>query len=387
MKRVILLIFDGVGCGELPDAGEYGDKGSNTLANIAREVGGLKLPNLRELGLGNIIPIKGISPVPSPSASFGKAAEVSPGKDSTSGHWELMGITLKDPFPVYPEGFPATMLKKFQDAVKRPVLGGWPASGTQIIQELGQEHIKTGCPIVYTSADSVFQIAAHKSVIPLPELYRMCELARKTFPGIGRIIARPFIGEKEKGFERTPERRDYSLPPPDVTLLDMLTTEKIPVTTIGKVDYLFAGRGITHAIHTTDNKDVMKKTLDVVTFARQGLVFANLVDFDMLWGHRNDVEGFARGLQEADKWLPDLLSALKQDDILFITADHGTDPTTPSTDHSREHIPVLVYGKDLLSGVNLGLRESFADIGATIGEHFDIRTKAGKSFLTQVLRR
>jgi phosphopentomutase len=386
MKRVILIIFDGMGCGELPDAHEYGDKGSNTLANIARELGGLKLPNLQGLGLGNIIPIKGIPAIPSPSASFGKAAEVSPGKDSTSGHWELMGITLKDPFPVYPEGFPAAMLKRFQDVIGKPLLGGWPASGTQIIQELGEEHIRTGCPIVYTSADSVFQIAAHKSVIPLLELYKMCELARKTFPGIGRIIARPFTGEKEEGFERTPERRDYSLPPPDVTLLDMLTTEKIPVTTIGKVDYLFAGRGITHAIHTRNNEDVMKETLNTVISDCRGLVFPNLVDFDMLWGHRNDVEGFARGLEEADKWLPHLLSALKQDDILFITADHGTDPTTPSTDHSREYIPFLAYGRELLSGVNLGIRESFADIGATIGERFGIRTRAGKSFLTQVLR-
>lgn len=384
MKRVIVILLDGVGCGALPDAHKYGDEGSNTLGNLAQQIGGLKLPNLEKLGLGNIIPIKGISYVSSPLASYGKASELSPGKDSTTGHWELMGVILNKPFPVYPDGFPTTMLKKFQSAINRPILGGWPASGTEIIQELGEEHIKTGYPIVYTSADSVFQIAAHKSVIPLNELYKMCERARQLFPDIGRVIARPFVGNKVGNFKRTAERKDYSLPPPELTLFDLLNARNVPVTTVGKVDYLFTGRGIMQAIHTQDNRDVMTKTLGVVESIDEGLIFSNFVDFDMIWGHRNDIEGFTEGLKEVDEWLPNLLEKLRPDDILFITADHGVDPTTPSTDHSREYIPILVHGKKILSGVKLGIRDSFADIGATIGKYLGVQIKAGNSFLHSI---
>ncbi len=384
MKRVIVIILDGVGCGELPDASKYGDKGSNTLGNLAEKIGGLKLPNLEKLGLGNIISIRGVPPASTPLASYGKAGELSAGKDSTIGHWELMGVITKKPFPTYPEGLPRAMLKKFQDAIPQAgTLGGEPASGTKIIQELGEEHIKTGYPIVYTSADSVFQIAAHKDVLPLDELYKMCETARALFPKIGRVIARPFIGEKGK-FKRTPERKDYSMPPSDLTLLDMLKANGKAVTTIGKIDYLFAGKGITQAIHTRNNQEVMKKILEVMQSQEEGLVFSNLVDFDMLWGHRNDAEGFARGLSEFDKWFPNLLSKLKSEDILFITADHGVDPTTSSTDHSREYIPILAYGDMIISGVNLEVRKSFADIGATIGEYFGVKTIAGKSFLPSI---
>ena len=384
MKRVIVLLIDGMGCGELPDAHKYGDEGSNTLGNLAQKIGGLALPTFEKLGLGNIITIKGILPCLSPLAAYGKATEVSPGKDSTTGHWELMGVILDKPFTVYPDGFTDIMIKKFQKAIGKPVLGGWPASGTEIIQELGEEHIRTGYPIIYTSADSVFQIATHKEVIPLPSLYKMCETARKLFTDIGRIIARPFVGNKRGEFKRTIERKDYSLPPPDLTLFDLLTDEKIPVITIGKVDDLFANRGITEAIHTKGNLDVMSKVLKTMESATAGLIFANLIDFDMLWGHRNDVEGFADGLKQVDAWLPNLLEKCTREDILFITADHGVDPTTPSTDHSREYIPILVYNPAYRK-INLGTRESFADIGATIGEYLGAKVKMGKSFLQEML--
>jgi len=384
MKRVIIILLDGVGCGELPDASKYGDEGSNTLGNLSREIGGLDLPQFEKLGLGNIIKIQGIPPAESPSASYGKAAELSAGKDTTSGHWELMGLVTRDPFPTYPQGFSAQMLKKFQEAIGRSTLGGWPASGTEIIKELGEEHIRVGYPIVYTSADSVFQIAAHKDVIPLSQLYKFCEIARELFPDIGRIIARPFIGSPG-AFERTFERKDYSVPPPEVTLFDLLKDKGLSVVTIGKIDYLFAGKGITEACHTEGNKDGMRKTIEIMKEINKGLIFTNLVDFDMLWGHRNNKQGFAQGLKEVDRWLPTLLKNLKPDDILFITADHGNDPTTPSTDHSREYIPILVCGEKIKRGVNLGTRESFADIGATMGEYFGIKVEAGESFLSEII--
>jgi len=384
MKRVIIILLDGVGCGELPDASKYGDEGSNTLGNLSREIGGLDLPQFEKLGLGNIIKIQGIPPAEFPSASYGKAAELSAGKDTTSGHWELMGLVTRDPFPTYPQGFSAQMLKKFQEAIGRSTLGGWPASGTEIIKELGEEHIRVGYPIVYTSADSVFQIAAHKDVIPLSQLYKFCEIARELFPDIGRIIARPFIGSPG-AFERTFERKDYSVPPPEVTLFDLLKDKGLSVVTIGKIDYLFAGRGITEDCHTEGNKDGMRKTIEIMKEINKGLIFTNLVDFDMLWGHRNNKQGFAQGLKEVDRWLPTLLKNLKPDDILFITADHGNDPTTPSTDHSREYIPILVCGEKIKRGVNLGTRESFADIGATMGEYFGIKVEAGESFLSEII--
>ncbi|MDD5530660.1 MAG: phosphopentomutase [bacterium] len=387
MKRAVILLLDGVGCGALPDAIKYGDENSNTLGNLANQLGGLDLPVLQSLGLGNIISIKGVPLVDSPLASYGKAAELSAGKDSTIGHWELTGVVTSKPFPVFLDGFPEDMLKRFSAAIPQGnVLGGGAASGTEIIARLGDEHIKTGYPIVYTSADSVFQIAAHKSIIPLEELYRLCEIAREMFPDIGRIIARPFIGESG-AFKRVPERRDYSLPPTGVTLLDLLKEKKFEVTTIGKVNYLFTNRGITESINTKDNFDVADKTMKTLTDkTADGIIFANFLDFDMLWGHRNDVINFAKGLEYFDKWLKGFLNKLDKEDILFITADHGNDPTTPSTDHSREYIPILVYGDKIAKGKYIGVRQTFADVGATIGQHFGIKLTQGKSFLSQILK-
>jgi phosphopentomutase len=385
MKRVIILLLDSVGIGELPDASLYGDEGSNTLCNTAKAVGSLHLPNLGKLGLSNIVPVKGVKREPHPRGSFGKMAEKSKGKDSITGHWELMGLTTNKFLPTYPGGFPREMIKKFEKAIGKKTLGGYPVSGTVIIEKLGREHIKTGFPIIYTSADSVFQIACHKDVIPLTELYKMCEIARKLFPDVGRIIARPFIGEPGS-FKRTPERKDYSLEPSGLTLFDLLKEKGIPVIGIGKIDYLFANRGIRYDVHTKNNKNGMRVILDIMQKEKSGLIFANLVDFDQLWGHRNDVNGYARGLEEFDEWLPKALDKLERDDILFITADHGNDPTTPSTDHSREYVPILATGK-LIKAVNLGIRESFADLGATIGEYFGIRLKNGKSFLGDILHK
>ncbi len=379
MKRAIIILLDGVGAGELPDAHLYNDEGSNTLGNLSRAYD-LKLPNLQKYGLGNIVSMRGVSPEEPPLACYGKLKECSPGKDSTTGHWELMGVILDKPFPVYPNGFPKEMLEKFERAINRKVLGGYPASGTVIIEELGPLHIKTGYPIVYTSADSVFQIACHKDVIPLEELYRMCEIARKLFPEIGRVIARPFVG-KPGSFVRTPERKDYSLPPPKETLLEKLTKRDIPVVTIGKIDQIFAGKGITTSIHTKDNRDGMSKILCAMDEYEEGLIFANLIDFDMIWGHRNNIEGFAKGLMEFDSWLPQAISKLKDNDLLFITSDHGNDPTTPSTDHSREYAIVLAYKKGMKKGLPLGTRECFCDLGQTIAEYFGLKLENGKSFL------
>ena len=382
MKALIVLL-DGVGVGELPDAAEYNDAGSNTLGNLSRVVD-LHLPNFTKLGLGNIIDIKGVPPVSSPLCCYGKMAEKSKGKDSTTGHWEIMGVILEKPFPTFPQGFPREMLEKFERAIGRKVLGGYPASGTEIIKELGEEHMRTGYPIVYTSADSVFQIAAHKDVIPLEELYKMCEIARKLFPDIGRVIARPFVGEPGN-FTRTPERKDYALPPPEKTVLEILKENGIKVITIGKVDQIFCERGVSKAIHTKNNRDGMEKILKVLDEEENCLIFANLIDFDMLWGHRNDCEGFARGLEEVDRWLPDLLFALKEGDLLIITSDHGNDPTTPSTDHSREYALLLAMVKGKTKGKSLGVRECFCDVGATICKYFDIEPKRGKSFLDLLL--
>ncbi len=381
-------MLNGVGVGELPDAGEYGDRGSNTLGNLARAVGGLKLPNLELMGLGNIIPIEGVRPQPAPWANFGKMGEKAPGKDSTSGHWELMGLTLKKPFPTYPNGFPPQLIARFEAKIGRKVLGNYPASGTQIIQELGEEHQRSGSPIVYTSADSVFQVAAHEEVIPPQELYQICLRARELLTGeagVGRVIARPFLG-KPGSYWRTTRRKDFSLPPPGDTVLDLLKKDGYPVVGIGKISDLFAGKGLTEVVKAKDNKENMAKVLKVCQRVKRGLIFTNLVDFDMLWGHRNDPQGFAQGLEEFDRWLPDLLKALTLADLLFITADHGCDPTTPSTDHSREWVPLLALGKGIRSGVNLGRRETFADLGATVAEALGIEgTGEGKSFLREVI--
>jgi phosphopentomutase len=388
IKRVALFVLDSVGVGELPDAGDYGDSGSNTLGNISRAVGGLHMPNLGRLGLGNIIPIEGVPPAKNPAASYGRLAEKSAGKDTTTGHWEMTGVILKQPFPVYPNGFPPELIKAYEEKIGRRVLGNKVASGTVIIEELGARHMETGYPIVYTSADSVFQVAAHEEIIPLEELYRICRTAREMLVGehaVGRVIARPFEG-RPGSFRRTTNRHDFSLKPFGRTLLDLLSEKGVPVTALGKITDIFAGQGVTNAVLTKGNTDGMEKALQLIKSDITGLVFANLVDFDMLYGHRNNPRGYGDALEELDRWFPELFKALKDDDVLIITADHGCDPTTPSTDHSREYIPLLVYGKHILGGVDLGVRESFADIGAAVAEIFGLQFEVGQSFWDQVFK-
>ena len=385
-RKILLIILDGVGVGALPDAGLYGDEGTNTLGNVAEKVGGLDLPNLERLGLGNIAPIKGVAPEAEPLANYARMAEASPGKDSTSGHWELAGLILDKPFPLYPDGFPGEVIEAFEEASGRQVIGNRAASGTEIIKELGAEHVRTGRLIVYTSADSVFQIAAHVDVVPLEELYTISEAARKLLKGkhaVGRVIARPFTGSSGN-YTRTPDRRDFSLSPPRRTLLDELTGKGLETVSIGKVDYLFAGRGFTSNVHTRSNAEVIERIIEYTGKDLTGLVFANLVDFDMLWGHRNDIAGFERGLREFDAAVPEITAGLRDRDMLIITADHGTDPTTASTDHSREYVPLLVWGRRLTCGVDLGVRETFADVGATVAEVFGVEVEAGRSFLGEL---
>jgi phosphopentomutase len=386
-RRVILIILDSCGIGELLDAKLYGDEGSNTIVNTAKAVGGLRLPNLQELGLGNIDTILGVGSNPIAQANFGKMAETSPGKDSTTGHWEMMGLILQKPFPVYPHGFPQEIIQPFEKAIGREILGNKPASGTEIIKELGEEHIKSGKPIVYTSADSVFQIAAHEEIISIDKLYEMCAIARKILQGehgVARVIARPFIG-KPDSFKRTERRKDFSLPPTGETILDILKRSGIPVIGIGKIEDLFAGQGLSQSIHTKNNSDGMDKLAEAMKTFKTGLIFINLVDFDMLWGHRNDSSGFAAGLEEFDRRLSEFMDPLVSEDVLIITADHGCDPTTPSTDHSREYVPLLVYGRSIKSNMNLGIRGSFSDVGATIAEIFGVEgTGRGKSFLKEI---
>jgi phosphopentomutase len=383
IKRVLLLVLDSCGVGELPDAFKYGDQGSNTLGNTAKAIGRLRLPNLQRLGLGNITFISGVEPQKEPLASFGRMAEVSPGKDSTTGHWEMAGVILKKPFPVYPHGFPDELIKRFEKAISIEVLGNKPASGTEIIKELGEEHLRTGKPIVYTSADSVFQIAAHEEKIPVLKLYEICQIARELLTGengVARVIARPFVGQPG-AFKRTDRRKDFSLPPPEKTILDIFHEKGIKVVGMGKIQDLFAGRGIAWSIHTIDNLDAMNKLVQTMNEEKEGLIFINLVDFDMVWGHRNDVKGFAKGLEDFDRRLEEILGLLQIHDVLILTADHGCDPTTPSTDHSREYVPVLVFGEKLRRGVDLGTRKSFSDISATLADVFKIRgTGKGKSF-------
>jgi phosphopentomutase len=384
--RVIIIVLDSLGVGAMPDAGDYGDEGSDTLGNMARSLGGLCLPNLEALGLGNIGDFPGIFSRPVCNASYGKMAEASAGKDTTTGHWEMMGIRLEHPFPLYPHGFPPEVIEPFMKAVGTGILGNKAASGTEIIKELGEEHLRTGFPIVYTSADSVFQIAAHKDVIPLEKLYAMCEAARRILTGIhgvGRVIARPFTGPPGS-FTRTHERRDFSLVPPDDTLLDIAKKHGCPVVGIGKIEDIFAGRGLTEAVHTVDNLDGMVKTLAAMERVERGIIFTNLVEFDMLYGHRNDPAGYYKALREFDAWLPEATGALSLGDMFIITADHGCDPTTPSTDHSREYVPLIVCGPGFKGGVDLGVRESFSDLGATAAEHLGVAIKRGKSFLREI---
>ena len=385
-KRVVWIVLDSVGIGEMPDADQYGDRGSDTLGNIARQRH-LDLPNLCRLGLANIKPLTGLAADPSPMGAYGKCTLASPGKDTTTGHWEMAGIHLAKPFPLFPRGFPPEIMKAFEARIGRGTLGNKAASGTEIIKELGEEHMRTGSPIVYTSADSVFQVAAHEEVIPLFELYKICETARGLLSGpyeVGRVIARPFLGSPGN-FTRTSNRHDYAVPPPRGMLLDQLSDRDIDVFSVGKIFDVFLGRGIREQSKTKSNADGMAKTLDAMEAVDRGLIFVNLVDFDQLYGHRNDVEGYARALEEVDRWLPAFESKLKQDDLAILTADHGCDPTTPSTDHSREYVPLLVYGKSARHGVNLGVRATLSDIGQTVAENFGAKIVVGESFLNRLI--
>ncbi|MCD4708438.1 MAG: phosphopentomutase [Candidatus Sabulitectum sp.] len=386
MKKAVVLVLDGVGIGEMPDAGDYGDCGSDTLGNTARAVGGLCLPNMRKMGLGNIHPIPGVKPVSSPVASWGKMHEMSKGKDSTTGHWEIMGLVSPVAMPTFPSGFPQLFIDEFSTATGHVILGNEVASGTEIIQRLGKEQVRTAGLIVYTSADSVFQIAAHESVVPVNELYRCCEIARQMLLppdlGVSRVIARPFTGKAGEYF-RTPRRKDFSVPPPGETLLDTLVEKGIAVTGVGKIDDLFNHRNI-ETEHTADNAEGMNLVLDKIRKSSGGLIFANLCDFDSKWGHRNNYLGFAQGLADVDIWMPELLESLDREDILIITADHGNDPTTPSTDHSREFVPLLVYSPGC-SGVSLEVRSAFSDIACTLAEFFQTGGDfPGRSFLKEV---
>ena len=386
--RAILIIVDSLGVGELPDAAEYGDVGSHTLGHIAETVGGLHLPNFESLGLGRLGHFKGLRSAAHRRGAFGRMAEQSKGKDTTTGHWEMMGVILAQPFPVYPHGFPPEVIEPFKIAIGRDILGNIPASGTEIIRELGERHLSTGYPILYTSADSVFQIAAHEEIIPIDELYRMCEAARKILApphNVSRVIARPFVGKPDH-FTRTDRRRDFSVEPPHETLLDKLFQRQIPVMAIGKIEDIFAKRGITHGIHTRSDMDGVDQTLKVMCECQRGLIFTNLVDFDTLYGHRNDVQGYARALAELDSRIPELLDALRDQDLLIFSADHGNDPTTPSTDHSREYVPLLIHGPRIQRVVDLGTRSTFADLGQTLAEVFGVeRLSAGTSFLSDLI--
>ena len=382
-ERIIWIVLDSVGIGEMPDAAQYGDTGSDTLGNIAKQRK-LKLPNLCRLGLANIRPLPDLKPASDPAGAFGKCALASPGKDTTTGHWEMAGIHLAKPFPLYPHGFPPEIIDEFEHRIGRKTLGNKAASGTEIIKELGDEHLRTGSPIVYTSADSVFQIAAHESVIPVPELYRICEIAREILRGpheVGRVIARPFEGAAGE-FKRTPNRHDYAVPPPPGMLLDALAERGVPVYGVGKIADVFLNRGITHSVKTKDNADGMAKTVDAMTQQRNGVIFVNLVDFDQQYGHRNDVEGYAAALEAFDRWLPSL--ELASFDALILTADHGCDPTTPSTDHSREYAPLLIAGPGVQRNIDLGTRSTLSDIGRTVAENFGVHIDKGTSFLHDI---
>lgn len=382
------MVLDGLGVGALPDADRYGDAGSNTLAHVAEAVGGLALPNLELLGLGHIGDFAGLRRVSEPDGCFGRMAELSNGKDTTAGHWEMTGLVLQHPFPTYPQGFPPDVLAAVETAIGRKLLGNKAASGTEIIKELGEEHVRSGSPIVYTSADSVFQIAAHEEVVPVEELYRMCREARKLLRPphqVARVIARPFAGGPGR-FQRTSRRRDFGLEPPGTTLLDRLKAAGEPVVGIGKIDDIFRGRGLTRAVHTASNTEGQAETMRALETVPRGLIFVNLVDFDMLYGHRQDAAGYAGALVEFDHWLPGLLKALRPGDMLCLTGDHGNDPVMPGTDHSREYVPLLLYGPRLARGVNLGTRRSLADLGQTVADALAVpRLSWGESFLDSLL--
>ena len=386
-RRAAVIVLDGLGCGSAPDTAAYGDTGSDTLGNVARAVGGLTLPNLEQFGLGWCAPINGVAPVPAPAAAHGILEPRSPGKDSTTGHWELCGLILPRAFATYPHGFPATVIEEFTRRTRRGVLGNRAASGTVILDELGAEHVRTGNWIVYTSADSVFQVAAHEDVVPLDELYEACRIAREMLQGehaVSRVIARPFVGSPGH-WTRTPNRKDFSIAPTGPTLLDGLGAANVPVVGVGKVDDLFAGRGI-RSRHTATNGEAYRLIVDALQEMERGFLFANVIEFDQSWGHRNDVPGFQRGLLELDAALPGILASGRADDLIIFTADHGNDPTTPSTDHSREVVPLLVWGPKVRP-VALGVRRSFADVGQTVAEFLGAaKLPAGDSFLHEVWR-
>lgn len=387
IERVIVIVLDGVGVGELPDAADYGDMGSNSVGNTARVLGGLDLPNLQKLGLGNIIEILGVPPAQPAQGAYGKMAEISAGKDSVTGHWELMGIWSQRPMPTYPHGFPADLLDEFTRRTGYGVIGNKPASGTEIIKELGEEHLKTGKLIVYTSADSVFQIAAHEELVPLEELYRVCRIAREMLTGehaVGRVIARPFRGEPGN-FWRTPNRHDFPLLPPRPTVMMRLVEAGYDVAAVGKIDDLFGNTGITLNKHTTNNYDSLNALLEFMPERFKGMIFANLIEYDMIYGHRNDPQGYAGALRAFDDRIPEIRAAMRPTDIVIIAADHGVDPTTPSTDHSREYVPLLVFGDAVRAGVNLGTRRTYADVAATISEIFGLPApEIGTSFLAEI---
>jgi len=387
LKRAILVVLDGVGAGANPDAHDYGDDGASSLEHCAQAIGGLALPCLGSIGLGNITPIMGTPPTDQARGSYGRMAEAAAGKDSTTGHWEMTGVVLQKPLPTYPHGFPPDIVAAFEQAIGRKVIGNKAASGTEIIKELGEEHVRTGFPILYTSADSVFQLAAHQEVIPLQELYHMCEIARHMLTGdhaVGRVIARPFIGTSG-AFKRTEHRRDFSLQPPGTTLLDLLKADGKDVIGLGKIEDLFAGRGLTQSDHTETNSDGMKATLSWLDHDFNGLLFVNLVEFDMLWGHRRDSEGYARALRDIDAWFARVQQAMKPEDAIFFTADHGVDPTYRGTDHTREYVPLLAYGDYIRANVDLGTRSTFADLGQTLAQAFGVgQLAAGTSFAREL---
>ncbi|HEX6278784.1 MAG TPA: phosphopentomutase [Pyrinomonadaceae bacterium] len=383
-RRVCLVVLDSAGIGEMPDAPEWGDAGADTLGNIlkSREVW---LPNLQKLGLGNIRPLNGVPASESPIGSYGKCTLKSNGKDTTTGHWEMAGIVLKKAFPTFPNGFPERIINKFVSEAKVPgVLGNVPASGTEIIKELGEEHVRTGKPIVYTSADSVFQIAAHEEVVPIDRLYEMCEIARRILDGadkVGRVIARPFLGSNAADFKRTENRHDYAVAPPNENLLPLLKEHGLDVVCIGKIASIYDSVGVTEDLTAKNNDQTIDQTISALKADTRGLIFSNLVDFDMLYGHRRDTEGYAKALEHFDSRLPEIFDAMRDDDLLILTADHGNDPTFRGSDHTREYVPLLVYGNSAKPGVDLGTRGSLADIGATVAENFGLSLDAGESFL------
>jgi len=387
LKRAILVVLDGVGVGANPDAHAYGDDGASSLEHCAQAVGGLELPNLGRIGLGNITPILGTPPTDKALGSYGRMAEAATGKDSTTGHWEMAGVVLHKPLPTYPRGFPVHLVDQFEKAIGREVLGNKAASGTEIIKELGEEHLRTGRPILYTSADSVFQLAAHQDVIPLEELYHMCRIARDMLSGdnaVGRVIARPFIGTPGN-FRRTEHRRDFSLAPLGTTLLDVIKESGREVIGIGKIEDLFAGRGLTRRDHTETNKDGMAATLRLLERDFTGLLFVNLVEFDMLWGHRRDSQGYAQALRDVDDWFAQVQKVMQPGDAIFFTADHGNDPTYQGSDHTREQVPLLAYGQPVRAGVDLGARSTFADLGQTLAQAFEVSPLvAGTSFAHEI---